>query len=57
LKNNRKRYKKILIAIAMLVLIYFVWGWFGFAGGWILPLTKIKKMPQKMSTGLITTVL
>ena len=30
-----KKYKKLFIALATPILIYFIWGYFGFAGAWI----------------------
>ncbi|WP_091520880.1 hypothetical protein [Paenimyroides ummariense] len=35
MKNNRKKYKKWLIALMIPFPIYFIWGCFGFAGAWI----------------------
>lgn len=33
--KGKKKYKKWLIALVIPILIYFVWGYFGFAGAWI----------------------
>jgi len=35
LKTKTKKYIKWLIAFAIPILIYFIWGYFGFAGAWI----------------------